>query len=104
VFTDVLRDIYDGVDETKLQVQLGNTRYDPKDEKRLTGLFLQQKPLAMIVVDQTAKSRRMLETAGRPVTKPSAAQWPAIRIQEIGGRTLCFAEIRSVIGRATHDE
>jgi LacI family transcriptional regulator, gluconate utilization system Gnt-I transcriptional repressor len=71
VFTDVLRGIYDGVDETKLQVQLGNTRYDPQEEERLIGLFLRQKPSAMIVsgVDQTAKSRRMLETAGCPVVQ-----------------------------------
>jgi LacI family gluconate utilization system Gnt-I transcriptional repressor len=71
VFTDVLRGIYDGVDETKLQVQLGNTRYDPQEEERLIGLFLRQKPSAMIVsgVDQTAKCRRMLETAGCPVVQ-----------------------------------
>jgi LacI family transcriptional regulator, gluconate utilization system Gnt-I transcriptional repressor len=71
VFTDVLRGIYDGVDETKLQVQLGNTRYDPQEEERLIGLFLRQKPSAMIVsgTEQTAKSRRMLETAGCPVVQ-----------------------------------
>ena len=71
VFTDVLRGIYDGVGESKLQVQLGNTRYDLKEEERLIGLFLRQKPSAMIVsgVDQTAKSRRMLETAGCPVVQ-----------------------------------
>jgi LacI family transcriptional regulator, gluconate utilization system Gnt-I transcriptional repressor len=71
VFTDVLRGIYDGIAETKLQVQLGNTRYDSHEEERLIGLFLRHKPSAMIVsgVDQTAKSRRMLETAGCPVVQ-----------------------------------
>ena len=71
VFTDVLRGIYDGIDGTKLQVQLGNTRYDPQEEERLISLFTRQKPAAMIVsgIEQTAKSRRMLERAGCPVVQ-----------------------------------
>lgn len=71
VFADVLRGIYDGVDGTELQIQVGNTRYDPQEEERLVDLFLRQKPSAMIVsgVNQTAKARRMLETAGCPVVQ-----------------------------------
>jgi LacI family gluconate utilization system Gnt-I transcriptional repressor len=71
VFTDVLRGVYDGVDGSRLQVQLGNTRYDPQEEERLVGLFLRQKPSAMIVsgTDQTARSRFMLERCGCPVVQ-----------------------------------
>jgi LacI family gluconate utilization system Gnt-I transcriptional repressor len=71
VFTDVLRGIYDGIDGTKLQVQLANMRYDRQEEERLIALFLRQKPAAIIVsgVEQSAKSRRMLETAGCPVVQ-----------------------------------
>src|SRR6478609_1874448 len=35
VFTDVLRGVYDGVNGTKLKVQVGNTRYDAAEEERL---------------------------------------------------------------------
>jgi LacI family gluconate utilization system Gnt-I transcriptional repressor len=71
VFTDVLRGIYDGVDGTKLNVQLGNTRFDPQEEERLIAGFVRQKPSAIIVsgVDQTPASRRMLEDAGCPVVQ-----------------------------------
>ncbi len=69
VFTDVLRGIYDGVDGTKLQIQIGNTRFEPAQEETLISGFLRQKPAAMIVsgIDQSAASRRMLQTAGCPV-------------------------------------
>jgi LacI family gluconate utilization system Gnt-I transcriptional repressor len=71
VFTDVLRGIYDGGDGTKLQIQLANMRYDPREEERLITQFLRHKPAAMIVsgIEQTAKSRRMLETFGGPVVQ-----------------------------------
>jgi LacI family transcriptional regulator, gluconate utilization system Gnt-I transcriptional repressor len=71
VFTDVLRGVYDGVDGTRLHVQVGNTRYDPAEEERLVGGLLRQKPSALIVsgVDQTATTRRMLESAGCPVVQ-----------------------------------
>lgn len=71
VFTDVLRGVYDGVDGTKLQVQVGNTRYDPHEEERLVASFLRHKPAAMIVsgVDQTPAARAMLENAGCPVVQ-----------------------------------
>jgi LacI family transcriptional regulator, gluconate utilization system Gnt-I transcriptional repressor len=69
VFTDVLRGVYDGVDGTKLNVQLGNTRYIPAEEERLIAGIVRQKPSAIIVsgVDQTPAARRMLEEAGCPV-------------------------------------
>lgn len=71
VFTDVLRGIYDGVAGTELQVQIGNTRHDAAEEERLVGLFLRQRPAAMIVsgTGQTPLARRMLSSAGIPVVQ-----------------------------------
>jgi len=71
VFADVLRGIYDSVSQTPHQVQLGNSRYSPIEEERLLGTFLSQRPAAMIVagIDQTARSRKLLESAGCPVVQ-----------------------------------
>jgi LacI family gluconate utilization system Gnt-I transcriptional repressor len=71
VFTDVLRGIYDGVDGTNLQIQIGNTRFDAATEEQLIEGFLRQKPAAMIIsgTNQTTRSRRMLEGAGCPVVQ-----------------------------------
>jgi LacI family gluconate utilization system Gnt-I transcriptional repressor len=71
VFTDVLRGIYDGVDGTNLQIQIGNTRFDPDTEEQLIESFLRQKPAAMIIsgTNQTAGSRKMLEGTGCPVVQ-----------------------------------
>src|SRR3712207_432215 len=90
VFNDVLRGIYDGVDGTKLQIQIGNTRFEPAEEETLIAGFLRQKPAAMIVsgIDQTAASRRMLQAAG----------WPVIQIMD-----LCDDPIDQIIG-FSHEE
>lgn len=71
VFSDVLRGIYDGIAETPYQVQLGNSRYSPIEEERLIATFLSQRPAALIVagIDQTGRSRAMLENAGCPVVQ-----------------------------------
>ncbi len=71
VFTDVLRGIYDGGDGTKLHIQLANMRYNAIEEERLITQFLRHKPAGMIVsgIEQTAKSRRMLEMFDGPVVQ-----------------------------------
>ncbi len=71
VFTDVLRGIYDGVDGTKFKVQVANTRYDAGEEERLIAGLLRQKPSALIIsgVDQSPRSRSMLEAAGCPIVQ-----------------------------------
>ncbi len=71
VFADVLRGIYDSIDQTPHQVQLGNSRYSPIEEERLLGIFLSQRPAALIVagVDQTARGRALLKSAGCPVVQ-----------------------------------
>lgn len=69
IFTDVLRGVYDGVEGSNLQIQVGNTHYSDAEEERLIGQMLRQKPSGMIIsgVDQNSRSRAMLENAGCPV-------------------------------------
>jgi len=71
LFTDVLRGISDGVDGTTLQLQIGNTHFEPLEEERLVAGFLRQKPAAMIVsgTDQTPACRLLLQRAGCPVVQ-----------------------------------
>jgi LacI family gluconate utilization system Gnt-I transcriptional repressor len=69
IFSDVLRGVYDGVDGSNLQIQVGNTHYSDAEEERLVGQMLRQKPSGMIVsgADQNPRTRAMLENAGCPV-------------------------------------
>ncbi|MDE1994132.1 MAG: LacI family DNA-binding transcriptional regulator [Rhizobiaceae bacterium] len=69
IFSDVLRGVYDGVDGSNLQIQVGNTHYSEDEEERLIGQMLRQKPAGMIIsgTDQNPRSRAMLESAGCPV-------------------------------------
>jgi LacI family gluconate utilization system Gnt-I transcriptional repressor len=76
VFAEVVRGIYDGLGDTHLQIQLGNTHYSGLEEERLLHVFLSQKPSALIVsgIDQTPTARALLESAGCPI----------VQIMEIG--------------------
>lgn len=71
VFSDTLRAIYDALDASPLQVQLGNSRYSATEQERLIGIFLSQRPTAVIVsgIDQTPAARKMLEEANCPVVQ-----------------------------------
>lgn len=71
VFADVVRGIYDGLGDSRFQVQLGNTHYSGLEEERLLKVFLGQRPAGLIVsgIDQTPATRRLLETAGCPVVQ-----------------------------------
>jgi len=76
VFSDVLRGIHDGLGESALQVQFGNTHYSEREEERLLRVFLSQHPSALIIsgIDQSPTTRRLMETADCPV----------VQIMEIG--------------------
>jgi LacI family gluconate utilization system Gnt-I transcriptional repressor len=69
IFSDVLRGIYDGVDDSGLRIEIANTNYDPLIEERRIFEILRHQPSAMIVsgVNQTATSRKLLEKAKCPV-------------------------------------
>ena len=69
IFADVLRGIYDGIVKTRLNIQIGNTRYDLDEEDRLIAELLRYKPAGLIVsgIDQSPAGRAMLEKANCPV-------------------------------------
>ncbi|HEX2366535.1 MAG TPA: LacI family DNA-binding transcriptional regulator [Bradyrhizobium sp.] len=76
VFSDVLRGIYDALDDSGYSIQLANTRYSILQEERLLRLFLAQKPAGLIVtgINQTPDSRAILESVDCPI----------VQIMEIG--------------------
>lgn len=76
VFAEVVRGIYDGLGDSRFQIQMGNTHYSGLEEERLLQVFLGQRPAALIVsgMDQTPVARALLENAGCPV----------VQIMEIG--------------------
>lgn len=71
VFADLLRGVYDAVEETAFTVQIGNFRYSPSKEEALIRTFLHQRPAGLIVagVDQTDAARAMLQGAACPVVQ-----------------------------------
>ncbi len=71
VFSDVLSGIHDGIAGSHFNVQYGITRYSARTEEELLGVFLGQRPAALIVsgIDQTAVTRRMLDQADCPVVQ-----------------------------------
>ena len=89
IFSDVLRGIYDGAEDSGLRIEIANTRYNPEIEERMIFEILRHEPAAIIVsgVEQTAAARKMLENAGRPV----------IQIMD-----LCNDPIHKIIGFSHH--
>ena len=85
IFSDVLRGLYDGVEESGLRIEISNTRYDSATEELQVYAALRHGPAAIIVsgTEQTAATRTMLENAGCPV----------IQIMD-----LCEDPIQKVIG------
>lgn len=71
VFADVLRGIYEAVEGTEFQVQLGNSRYTARKEEELLRVFAAQRPAGLIVpgIDQTGAARAILSSLGCPVVQ-----------------------------------
>lgn len=71
VFSEVLRGIHDGLGESPLQIQFGNTHYSEREEERLLRVFLSQHPSALVIsgTDQSPATRQLLETADCPVVQ-----------------------------------
>jgi LacI family transcriptional regulator, gluconate utilization system Gnt-I transcriptional repressor len=71
IFSDVLRGIYDGVEDSGLRIDIANTRYNAQREEDHISAILRHRPAAIIVsgVEQTAACRKMLESAGCPVVQ-----------------------------------
>ena len=60
IFTDVLRGIYDGVEDSGLRIEIANTRYDREIEERAVAAILRHAPAGVVVsgVDQSAATRQ----------------------------------------------
>ncbi|OJX99013.1 MAG: transcriptional regulator [Rhizobiales bacterium 63-22] len=76
VFADVLRGIYSVINETPMEVQLGNTRYSFLEEENLLKVFVSQRPAGLIIagIDQSAASLKLLRQIDCPI----------VQIMEIG--------------------
>ncbi|MDN5567349.1 MAG: LacI family DNA-binding transcriptional regulator [Paracoccus sp. (in: a-proteobacteria)] len=76
VFADVMRGIYDGLQDSPLGVQLGTTRYSPSTEEQMVRVFLSQRPAGLIVAghDQSPGARALLQ----------GAECPVVQIMEVG--------------------
>ena len=71
VFADVLRGVYEAVEGTGFQVQLGNSRYTARKEEELVRVFAAQRPAGLIVagIDQLESTRKILSSLGCPVVQ-----------------------------------
>lgn len=68
-FSDVMRGIYDGLEEHPLRIEIANTRYSVELEEQLVRRIVHHQPAAIIIsgIEQTAATRKMLEGAGCPI-------------------------------------
>ena len=71
VFSDVVRGIYDAVERTRFQVQLGTTDYSQLKEEGLLRLFAGQRPAAMLVTgaEHTREVVRLLKGNDCPIVQ-----------------------------------
>lgn len=69
VFADVVRGIYDAVEGTRFQVQLGTTNYSQLKEEGLIRLFSGQRPAAMLITgtEHTREVTRLLKASDCPI-------------------------------------
>jgi LacI family transcriptional regulator, gluconate utilization system Gnt-I transcriptional repressor len=68
-FAETVRGLSDGVSERGLQILLGYTNYDVREEERLIEQLLRRKPEAIVVTGgkHTPRTRKLLSNAGIPV-------------------------------------
>ncbi len=71
VFSDVMTGIYETIETTTFDIQLGNSRYDAAKEENMLRVFLSQRPAGLIVTgfDQSATTRALLESADCPIVQ-----------------------------------
>ena len=72
IFTDVLRGIYDGVEDSGLRIEIANTRYDREIEERAVAASPAPRPGGSRSSPASTSPRRrgrMLEAAGCPVVQ-----------------------------------
>ncbi|EEE35768.1 transcriptional regulator, LacI family [Rhodobacteraceae bacterium KLH11] len=98
VFADVIRGIYDALEDSNLSLQIGNSRYSPSKEEVLIRTFLRQKLSGLIVsgIDQTQQARSEL----------SEAECPIVQIMDIGpdpiGHQIGFSHFDATVDAIEH--
>lgn len=103
VYSDVLRGVYEAVENTRFQIQLGNSNYSYLQEENLLRIFLGQRPAALLITGfgQSRESMKLLQ----------AMNCPIVQIMEIGPDPIdmqvgfshedaCEAAIRNLIDRS----
>lgn len=95
VFTDVLRGVYDAVEGTRFQVQLGISNYSMLQEESLFRLFLGQRPAAMLVtgLGQTPEGNKLLR----------ALSCPVVQFMEMGDRDSGARPVDMLVGFSHFD-
>jgi len=102
VFADVLRGIYDSVDGTRFQIQLGTTNYSMLQEEALFRLFLGQRPAAMLVtgLGQSREATQLLRALGCPVVQiMESGPDPVDMLVGFSHADACEAATRHLIGQ-----
>jgi LacI family transcriptional regulator, gluconate utilization system Gnt-I transcriptional repressor len=100
-FADTVRGLTDGLRESRLQVLLGYTNYDVREEEHLVRQLLTRRPEAMVLTGgvHTDSCRRMLASSGIPVIET----WdiPANPVGEVVGFSNADAAamlVRHIVG------
>ncbi|KAB2875442.1 MAG: LacI family DNA-binding transcriptional regulator [Bauldia sp.] len=101
VFSDYLRALHDIFLPSGLQVLVLNSRYSAEEEEKAVVTLLGHHPEAMIVVgvDQTARTRMLLEQSGVPVVQTMELADAPIDINiGLSQRDAAFAATRYLLG------
>lgn len=71
IFSDVVRGVYDGLEDSGLHIEIDNTRYSVELEETHVQRILRHHPAGIIVsgVEQSDATRKMLDKAGCPVVQ-----------------------------------
>ena len=101
-FANTVRGLTEGLRESGLQVLLGFTDYDIKEEERLTEAFLRRRPQAIVVTGgvHTERCRRYLAASGVPVIE--IWDLPTSPIEHVVG--FSNARLGRLMARHLHDK
>lgn len=102
VFTDVLSGIYDAVEDSRFQIQLGINHYSSDQEESLLRLFLGQRPAAMVVtgLGQSDEAKNLLRALSCPVVQiMELGKEPVDMLVGFSHEDACEAATRNLIAR-----
>ncbi len=103
VFADVLRGIYDAVENTRFQIQLGNSNYSYFQEEGLLRIFLGQRPAALLVtgLDHSRELLKLLQSMNCPIVQVmETGSDPIDMLVGFAHDDACEAAIRKLIDRS----